>query len=406
MSPSNVVMTHHHGPLSFVDCQQTFANVFGNQPTLLHITKRANLLAGDSIEDSNTVNSTLHSYFTKCKLTIFIHICRSDYVGSDFVADDSRSIQEITKQIQHYKMQYTVGSTIKTIRPNELYLHNLTLSSCLPKDSSRWNIVLCTTYFDALIDTLKDKMTDDNFTMPALTTLSSKHANLSALRSVKEAAAESYTTLLLEQKRFSSLLSSLPISSSNTNIYFHAPTSPTPTITQPTAQAFPFHSNSQAENTLSRYSQHPPHAPPSQPPSYPHISSSSHANPRSRIKAPCTTKPDGLLYPYDPQNPSNISSFPTSFRGCFGCGEVTHYRFSDCPHRSKPGVSTRFWSNLWLHKPHTKTKPGPIPLATPVPSTPMNPPNHYGPPSSTSHATIHHTGTNTTHSAPGRGKGS
>ena len=68
---------------------------------------------------------------------------------------------------------------------------------------------------------------------------------------------------------------------------------------------------------------------------------------------PVRTGPDGLLYPYRLDDPTYISKYPLGFRGCFKCGATNHFNLRDCPERDS-GTRTKFWKELWIHKPHTK----------------------------------------------------
>ena len=381
---SNKIVTSYHGSLDFADDQNTFNSVFGHNPLLLHVSNRKNLRAGDSIASSKEIKQILQNYMDKCKLDVFISLCQDDYVGSNFNADDSKSVQAICKKIQSFKMQYQSPSGIKTIHPNILFEKYLNIIPSLPKDPSTWNFVLCMTYYDALTPDLKNRMTEDKFVMPVVTSLISKSDHITALRKVKEQAAESFRNITNEKSRLQQLLLESNITTASkpnhqgrvhfTNNNYHQPTlqhQPTTTTFQPshtTAPIFNYQpsSTSQAETTMQRYLPTPTNPQYQSTPAPPD-------NNMSKPKPPTVIKADGLEYPYNPQNPSQISDYPISFRGCYGCGQPTHFRFKeDCPLRQDRSAKKRFWENLWLHKPWTKRRPDN--------NTPISNNNHYGPP--------------------------
>ena len=70
----------------------------------------------------------------------------------------------------------------------------------------------------------------------------------------------------------------------------------------------------------------------------------------------------GILYPYREDDPSYISRYPLGFRGCFKCGSETAHEdgFASCPRHRDASAKAPFFKELWIHKPHTKTKDNPI----------------------------------------------
>ena len=62
------------------------------------------------------------------------------------------------------------------------------------------------------------------------------------------------------------------------------------------------------------------------------------------------------MYPYDPDDPDYLSIYQVGFKGCFQCGKVGHYDRSQCPLNNDCKASKLLWTELWIHKPHTKKK--------------------------------------------------
>ena len=103
---SNLI-TSYFGPLNFLDDQSSFDSIFGTNPPLLHINNASSLQAGEPIENSLVIPRRLHSFFQDCKYDVFVCICRDDYVGSNFIPDNSHAIQAICSKIQSFTMQYS-----------------------------------------------------------------------------------------------------------------------------------------------------------------------------------------------------------------------------------------------------------------------------------------------------------
>ena len=182
--PSLNLLTTYHGPLDFVDVQTTFTSTFGSAPPLLHINHHSLTSAGSPIKNPNLVPQILNDFFNWCKYDIFVCICRDNYVGYGYVPDNSQAMQEICKKINALSMHYTLGTIIKTCHPNNLYMKYLPLASSLPKNSTSWSIVLCTTYYNSLSEPLQNKMREKKFIMSPLHTLSDKESQLCALCTV------------------------------------------------------------------------------------------------------------------------------------------------------------------------------------------------------------------------------
>ena len=62
------------------------------------------------------------------------------------------------------------------------------------------------------------------------------------------------------------------------------------------------------------------------------------------------------MYPYDTDDPDYLSIYQVGFKECFQCGQVGHYDRAQCPTKNDRKASKLFWTELWIHKPHTKRK--------------------------------------------------
>ena len=104
-STSSSLVSSYHGPLDFVDSQHSFNAVIGQNATLLHVNRHATISAGKSIKDTTLIPKLIHKFFSVCKYNVFVSICCDDYVGANFVPNNSQAIQEICSKIQYFKME-------------------------------------------------------------------------------------------------------------------------------------------------------------------------------------------------------------------------------------------------------------------------------------------------------------
>ena len=96
-------------------------------------------------------------------------ICLEDYVGIEDVGSKRKLVHEICKIISYLKQDYTVSGKGKlTETPDELYARYNIIVAGFPGNNSIWSITLCSSYFSALTNILKDKIEDGTYIMPSL----------------------------------------------------------------------------------------------------------------------------------------------------------------------------------------------------------------------------------------------
>ena len=142
----------YYGDLTFLDSQEEFNITFGNYPTILP----SNPTATDYLSPRRLVRD----YADKCKLDIFMHLCRLNYVGNDEI-DSSLHVQEICRQINIIKQVYHSSGRSRTDTPDELFDRFSHESISLPNDATTWSIQLCSSYLSALTPELSEKITTD-----------------------------------------------------------------------------------------------------------------------------------------------------------------------------------------------------------------------------------------------------
>ena len=210
VSGSGSLQYSFYGSLGFVDNQDIFDNIFGIQPTILQITRLSHInsnLGADSISCTSPAINKLHEYIDKCHLDIFVSVCRDDYVGLSDPASTQQATQEICKNFSVLKQVSQQRGRRIVLHPAQLFDEFLTLIPSLPDNASAWSITLCHCFYDGLTLDLEEKMEDDDFILPDITTLVTKQDQLRALQIVKESALSSYLKLEAEKKRFTQMMS-------------------------------------------------------------------------------------------------------------------------------------------------------------------------------------------------------
>ena len=402
------------GPLNFADSQEMFDVVFGPTPVMLQITNQANSNSGSQHSSglSGAPNSAkpaqqFHEFVQRCHFDIFVALCESDYVGIVDSHSAQKATQEVCRKLQGLRQKFQAKSGRNqwvTLHPADLYNKYLSFVASLPPTASSWSIVLCKCYFDALIPELKEKMEENNFVMPDMTSLTGKNNQIQALRSVREAAITAYDNLQTERKRIMNLVQpsqNHQRQQTHNSAYYYstnqpqeqeqynqfAPPDPTQTHlntvshnqgngtynTQPHSQLFQFgasQSTSQAETTIRNHLQ---------PSGQNHHVSQQLQQQHGRVsiqQLPSRVGSDGKSYPYNPQEPHILSDYPIGFRGCYGCGDPNHWKFrTECPLRNDPTARKKFWRNLWIHRPHTKRRPNNSAPNSPAPASPAPQPH-------------------------------
>ena len=88
---SNNVKVGFIGKLEFLDNQAAFAEVFGDKPKIIS----PNIITS---KDITSTARSLYYFGEKCKLDLFLHVCRKYYVGHISV-ENSLIIKEVCHKI-------------------------------------------------------------------------------------------------------------------------------------------------------------------------------------------------------------------------------------------------------------------------------------------------------------------
>jgi len=198
----NLSITGFFGPMSFLDDQRVFDSVSGKNLIILGLNPHDNSL-------SNCLTKA-RLYAEKCILDMFLHICKEDYIGGNNASSEGKLIHEICKSISSLWQEYNereVGRNSDT--PDELYAKYISIVASLLDDASPWYVSLCSTYYSALNNNLKDNMDELSFSMPALNSMNTKALQIEGLRHVRTSAVTSLRSLIDEEKIIRRLFSQL-----------------------------------------------------------------------------------------------------------------------------------------------------------------------------------------------------
>jgi hypothetical protein len=330
LASTSKTTSSYFGSLDFLDCQSIFDATFP-RPVPLLVTPSP---AGASV-DSTSLLSDLNLFIDGCKFHLFVPIFRSDYVGSSD-RDDTASLHATIQALKKPAMSFRNPASGHWINlsPDELYAAYADLTPLLPNTVSLWGLNLVTQFFDALSSDLQEALqVDPLYSTPDLASLTTRSAQLAALRSLRVAAVRQYMLLRNQERLISKTvlrkLKHNPTSALAAPISTTATSSPTTSLSVPAAAQPDDMSGltrsfmSPAEQTMQRY------------------------QPAPSADGPTT-------FPVDPV--TNFQScYPAGFSGCMFCGSTEHI-FRQCPQSTSPGAPATFYKHLFAHKPHLRKR--------------------------------------------------
>jgi hypothetical protein len=175
-SSSNETVTTYTGPLNFLDDQASFDNIFPHpSPTG---------------KNSKSIHDNITKIIGRCQYFVLTNLLRQDYVGSDS-ATEAKATMALTSEIRNLRSSYRDQRTNKQINktPNDLFLEFMNLALGLPTTVASWGLTLAHQFHAALPeDCRKIIESSRDYTMPDASLLTTKSAQLDALRSARKAA--------------------------------------------------------------------------------------------------------------------------------------------------------------------------------------------------------------------------
>jgi hypothetical protein len=271
---------------------------------------------------------------------------RYDYVGSN-ARMDQRSTKALVDRIREIKLDISGKSGPTSV--DAVFHEMLALANHLPATVELWHCSLPEVFLQAMPPTIRDAVENDSTLSANLsaTRLSTKDAQLHALRTVRTAASlkqteldrirklmletcaehaaaagaktKATTSLMASESEKSVLKKKLRFSDGDASPVFLSP----------------------AEQTLQRYSQ-------------PNLAQSRGVGRNGLpIEDPVCVAKGNLKFPMNPTT-QEISDFPLGFNGCFACGATDHRFINDCPKKNDAGAKQKLYKNLHCHKPHVR----------------------------------------------------
>ena len=143
----------------------------------------------------NKVQMILREYAEKCKLDVFLHVCREFYVGTNAKDSSAKAVHEICKSLAGLKQLYYDKGRQVSGTPDILFGKFVNIASSLPNDATLWSITLCSQFVNSLAVKLKDKMKALHFRMLSLSGQDTKKLQLTALQEVRDNAVGAYKSL-------------------------------------------------------------------------------------------------------------------------------------------------------------------------------------------------------------------
>jgi hypothetical protein len=325
------------GSLHFLDDQPTFDAVF---PLPVPCED-------DGCPSDRTVTASvahrIATFMGECELTLFAHILRIDYVGSEETSNPEM-IRQISDRLSRLKVVYQSRGVTHTCRPDDLYKKYLSEVPVLPDDTSLWGFTLTNYYWCSLSDEMQCRITDNKmYTLPDMSTLVTKTSQLHELRKLRTAAVQAAKEIADQDAKLTRMIAER-MGKSIQQQQHPATSRNTATIATMT---------SAAESTMKQYMPQPPS-------NFP--------------------EPPILPNPWDPTRPTStlvtdpatgyVSPHSREFTGCLGCGSTTH-QYRDCPlHKTEPTHSTFTKNFLARYPERRKFPPRPEEITTLVTTLP------------------------------------
>jgi hypothetical protein len=296
------------GPLDFLDNQTSWSKLWPNPaPALVNPPGD-----GGIIDISPSIQNPCNMYH----MLLFTDIFRLDYVGSHQKLD-AKSIESIGARLRRYTMVYTTNNSPdqRYSSPDSIYHHYLEELPILPDDAQSWGFNLVNLFWSSLTEPLRNTLLDDGYAQPLYKHLLTKESQLDNLAHLRSVAVKHYNRLRRDE---SAMLSTMKKYLSND----HRPNHTNPKI----------------------LTQYEPPTPPTTATSYLQHSAAEQTITRELRNTTQTTD-----FPVCPTT-GYVSCYPSSFRGCYGCGEqFSHTHFKDCPGRDDKETKEKFYREYKLH---------------------------------------------------------
>jgi hypothetical protein len=152
---------------------------------------------GPTVVDSVAVATTINAFIDQRKFQLFVPIFCTDYVGTadrNNAASLHATIQAIKKLAMSYRNP--VSGHLVNLTPDDVFAKFSALTPLLPNSVQLWGLNLVTQFHDGLSPALEDIiLADATYLPPNLSLLTTRSAQLSAIRMLRAIAVWHYTLL-------------------------------------------------------------------------------------------------------------------------------------------------------------------------------------------------------------------
>jgi len=180
--------------MDFLDNQASFVSVFGLNPVMLRVSKRA---AGTcTIKDTEYLATKLGKYCDTCQLHLFCDIVKLQFVGTT-VYDSHRMMHDIYLSLSSLKLESKSNGKTTYLTPDSLFQRFIEFTPLLSPNATTCSFSLVTLFYNALSIALQESIILDGYILPnnsTLPTLFDQTSALQALRIITVVAHQSLAT--------------------------------------------------------------------------------------------------------------------------------------------------------------------------------------------------------------------
>ena len=184
------------GPMDCLDNQASFVSVFGLNPVMLRVSKRA---AGTcAIEDTEYSATKLGKYCDTCQLHLFCDIVKPQFVGTT-VYDSHRMMHDIYLSLSSLKLESRANGKTTYLTPDFLFQRFIEFTPLLSPNATSWSFSLVTIFYNALGVELQESIKLGGYILPNISNLPTLFNQTSALQALREIAVVAHQSLATEK---------------------------------------------------------------------------------------------------------------------------------------------------------------------------------------------------------------
>ena len=205
VATSTEVMTYT-GSLDFLDSQDIFDVVFGNDPSMLTLIPRKK--GQCATKNTDYLIQERNEFCNLCRLHIFCDSVQLKYVGTD-IYDSQKMLADISLAVSKLRMFYSVRGRRISLTPDDLFSHFTAFLPLLSPNAMSWSFCLVTLFFQALPTELQEAVQLGGYIFPDISKLTTSLLQEQSLQSLREHAVVAYKKLTDESRRIRRIMSTM-----------------------------------------------------------------------------------------------------------------------------------------------------------------------------------------------------